>query len=215
MKFNKLTKIKDKIIDGLKKLQTYKKNTKEYENPTELFNDWEEKLFEKNIKEETWEAWVDYEKFGRDNLYYVITIKELPISEKNINTKKIRKKIYEHLIRKIKENKFKIQTSYYIEDITHSEYKKILNKSIKNLREDLKTKLFKYQFSYEISTEKENKVFSGVETNNMINFPELNSDDLVFSLKNDFKIFDDEFRFLIIKPDKLILFEYDMVPFGS
>ena len=49
----------------------------------------------------------------------------------------------------------------------------------------------------------------------MINFPELNSDDLVFSLKDDFKIFGDEFRFLIIKPDKLILFEYDMVPFGS
>lgn len=213
MKFNIFRKRKDKVNNESKDLQTTGKDKQQYEHPINLFRDWESKLLEKSIKEELWEGWEDFEKAGykfrRDDLYHEITIKEIPIYENKVNRKKIRKKIYAYLIKKIKENNFKISPSYYIKDITHREYEKIVNKSIKELKEKIDKNLFKDEFNYEISTKKEKKVFNGVETIEMINFPKLEKSDLILQI-NDF-VWPSTFIFLIIKEDKLIYFDYGIV----
>jgi len=215
MKINIFKKRKDKIYDESKKIETSEKNTKEYEYPIDLFRDWYYKLSKIFTKEELWQAWIDCKKFGSDSWCYDLTISETTISENKGNRKKIRKEIYRYLNKKIKENNFKISPSYYIENISHKKYEKILNESMTNLKKSIKKHLYKYEFSYEISTKNEKKEFYGVETRDKVNIPKLEKGDLVLLIKKDHKIINDEFSFLIIKFDKIVLFEYDFSPYGS
>lgn len=212
MKFNIFKNRKDKIHNESKKIETPEKNTKEYETPIELFRDWKHKMFKNPIREELWEGWEDVSKKGYRKdayFYHEITIEEIPIIENKTNRKKTRKNIYAHLIKKLKENKFKISTSYYIKNITHREYNKIVNKSIKELKELIDKKLFIDEFNYEISIEKESKVFHGIETIDMIKFPKLEKGDLILQI-DDF-VWPSSFGFVIIKEEKLIYFEYAVV----
>jgi len=82
-----------------------------------------------------------------------------------------------------------------------------------DLREEVEKNRFKYEFSYEVSIKEETKVFEGEEIKDMIKFPKIEKDDSIFLLK-DLELFGGEFSFLIIKSDKIILFQYAKIPWG-